>query len=689
MSDLLQVSDLEKAKLHDTFHSEVITGKVGGLAGGADIDYATNAVTSQAQKTLPKIINDLDWSPVGKFVDGVTFTKTSDFALDGDNTQWVYIGAAAFPVTVAAGFNPVGNADYQVIHVTDHNQTTNRNPADGSAHNANDIGLSHGGTIQDAITFVTPEMFTGTDSSKLQAAADYAVANGLELRSDVSNSYDLDVQVNLVGVKGLFLDCNITYSDQNIIPLIVGADSAARFDYDIKVRSVVWSGATGAGPTRTLPNQPCLRVVGLKNANLHIGNIDYVQLYADSDSEATTSIAYNNVYPQQIELLEFNTNPSPEGTRVQWINENKFRGGRIRRIRLAGTYGHNHNKFYDPTIETDGYVNFEVGESNRIYGARFEGGGIAVNFGAGTSNNVVLRSWTNTPRDSVNTSIGSDITVTDFGIGNLALRDQSSYYDQNVMLNVTAGRKPFVSGVNPLALTKSGIGWLIQSSTNLFTSNLVKCTSGMGFDIRSDQEIWTCFIKFYDDSGVQITSLADPLLLSSGSFAWDSGTNQYSRVTKFSNILSPPQVQTSIGYVKIEVTSGGGTGTTVFNSLIVMCLTPKGRGYVSQASSEMLPMFSEKARSSSISGALLAANTSRSVSNAWAGLKANTVISCSFGSEGTAPSELICKASCAVDGVVVVTVINTAAIGSTPSGSLRVHMVAHSAANDIGTLAPV
>jgi len=73
MADLLSVADLEAAKKHDTFHSEVITGKVGGLAGGADISAATNAVTGQVQKTLPETLRDLgvkygdpikDWQPL-------------------------------------------------------------------------------------------------------------------------------------------------------------------------------------------------------------------------------------------------------------------------------------------------------------------------------------------------------------------------------------------------------------------------------------------------------------------------------------------------------------------------------------------------------------------------------------------------------------------------------------------------
>lgn len=60
MSDYLQPEDLEKDKKHSTFFSEVITGKAGGVAGGASIDTATNAVTSQAQKTMPKIMGDAE-----------------------------------------------------------------------------------------------------------------------------------------------------------------------------------------------------------------------------------------------------------------------------------------------------------------------------------------------------------------------------------------------------------------------------------------------------------------------------------------------------------------------------------------------------------------------------------------------------------------------------------------------------
>lgn len=152
MSDLLQVSDLEKTKLHNTFHVEAVTGKEGGLAGGADIDYATNAVTGQVQKTLPKILDDIDWSYVGLFADVVTFTKSTDFAVDNSGIQWIYTGGYPFttePATVPS--EPL----YQVVHVRDHNSLSNRNAA--GAHESSSISFDNtsskiaSSTSQDAI----------------------------------------------------------------------------------------------------------------------------------------------------------------------------------------------------------------------------------------------------------------------------------------------------------------------------------------------------------------------------------------------------------------------------------------------------------------------------------------------------------------------------------------------------------
>lgn len=113
MSDVTTVSDLETNKKHITFCNEVITGKSGGLASGADIATATNDVTGQVQKTLPKVIEDLgpqyfaDWPVAGD--PPVTLTNAGQalryqIADGGDGHDYCWSGA--FPKVVSAGSTP-------------------------------------------------------------------------------------------------------------------------------------------------------------------------------------------------------------------------------------------------------------------------------------------------------------------------------------------------------------------------------------------------------------------------------------------------------------------------------------------------------------------------------------------------------------------------------------------------------
>ena len=123
MADLLTVEDLQAAKQDDTFHAEVITGKVGGAATGASIDYATHARTGQVQKTLPAIMRDNGVQNVGFFADGVTFTTITDIAYDSNGDGWVYLGA--YPFTASAGTVP-SEPTYKQVSVKSHNYLTDR-----------------------------------------------------------------------------------------------------------------------------------------------------------------------------------------------------------------------------------------------------------------------------------------------------------------------------------------------------------------------------------------------------------------------------------------------------------------------------------------------------------------------------------------------------------------------------------
>lgn len=113
--DVLSLADLQTAKKHQIFEAEVITGKSGGVATGADIDYATNQATGQTQKTLPAVLRDVGFSPVAwDFSTGGTLTVNDrdKVVYDPVSKTW-YSYAGTLPVVVPASFNPVGNANWK------------------------------------------------------------------------------------------------------------------------------------------------------------------------------------------------------------------------------------------------------------------------------------------------------------------------------------------------------------------------------------------------------------------------------------------------------------------------------------------------------------------------------------------------------------------------------------------------
>lgn len=110
--DVLSLEDLETAKKHQIFEAEVITGKQGGVAGGADIDYATNQVTGQVQKTMPAILRDLGFEPASfDFTTGGTLTAADrnkavlwPLASGGDGDWYYWEGA--LPKVIPAASTP-------------------------------------------------------------------------------------------------------------------------------------------------------------------------------------------------------------------------------------------------------------------------------------------------------------------------------------------------------------------------------------------------------------------------------------------------------------------------------------------------------------------------------------------------------------------------------------------------------
>lgn len=110
--DVLSLADLQTAKKHQIFEAEVITGKSGGVATGADIDYATNQVTGQTQKTMPAILRDIGFEPASfDFTTGGTLTSSDRNKAvlwpmaDGGDGDWYY-WEGALPKVIPAASTP-------------------------------------------------------------------------------------------------------------------------------------------------------------------------------------------------------------------------------------------------------------------------------------------------------------------------------------------------------------------------------------------------------------------------------------------------------------------------------------------------------------------------------------------------------------------------------------------------------
>lgn len=109
--DVLSLADLQIAKKHQIFEAEVITGKSGGVATGAAIDYATNQVTGQTQKTLPAVLRDAGFRPASFNFDTGGTLNVGDEAVGvlwpgpgGDGQYYSWHGV--YPKVVPAGSTP-------------------------------------------------------------------------------------------------------------------------------------------------------------------------------------------------------------------------------------------------------------------------------------------------------------------------------------------------------------------------------------------------------------------------------------------------------------------------------------------------------------------------------------------------------------------------------------------------------
>lgn len=175
---------------------------------------------------------------------------------------------------------------------------------------------------------------------------------------------------------------------------------------------------------------PACRIIGAKNQRIRLDKVNHVQLWASTSApnrSRTYSTAYSTFDINYSEFISLETDPandsgpanSEDGGAVQWINENTFNLKRAFRIRVSGSYDHNHNIFNCGTFEGNAIIEFLRGKDNVMNDLRLEEGPSDIKFGPTTSNNLIWKSWTSGQAD-LPFGITSG-TIHDEGIGNFVL----------------------------------------------------------------------------------------------------------------------------------------------------------------------------------------------------------------------------------------------------------------------------
>lgn len=409
-----------------------------------------------------------------------------------------------------------------------------------------------GTVVWGTMTPVVSTMWFGTTQAAMQSAATSCINTDITLYTPETVSYTITSQLSLRYVRNLDIQGSIVvnYAPGDGTPAVVIGDSSAHAH---TTRMYLHSVRNTGG---TVPTDPLIRVIGAKDLDIHIGICEYVQVYANADAAADASSAYNRFkfdYVYKHEILSEGT------TTTGWINENRFEGGRIHDIVVSSVgYKHNGNTWKNPVLESTATaaatVTFNVGYSNVIENARFEGVLTpTITFAAGTFANVVTQLYT-----SILTAFPIAPTVTDNGHGNLYFRTQNIGRTQKEFFNISKYTRihsdtPEIAG--SAAVVQPGLEKLtVTASQSVWTSDFIPVQKGMLVRLVSDAQSWRHRLYVYDSTRTAITTAPTGQISVSGFTFNASG---YYAVTSNVKAMGVAVLEpTTLAYIKIEVRSG-------------------------------------------------------------------------------------------------------------------------------------
>ncbi|HDN3064111.1 TPA: hypothetical protein P1L80_004365 [Escherichia coli] len=312
--DVLSLVDLQTAKKHQIFEAEVITGKAGGVATGADIDYATNQVTGQTQKTLPAVLRDAGFRPAPfTFETGGTLgVNDADLAVlwpgpSGDGNYYAWKGA--LPKTIPASSTPASTGGVgQTAWVAVSEAALRRDLALSTG--AGLVGTTSGRTVQAEF-----------DYRKTQAAKteinilDYLPANVIAALNDVNASKALG------SVRTYIEQALAAATSENI-----GTGVTLRFP-----AGFFWLDSTLNLPKRT-------RIVGVYPETYFMALPDFTGTNVIAGSTGPAIVAIDNTGQDPFYIEGFQINADGSQPNVVGLHIGGCRNSVVRRISVSGTF---------------------------------------------------------------------------------------------------------------------------------------------------------------------------------------------------------------------------------------------------------------------------------------------------------------------------------------------------------------
>lgn len=299
---------------------------------------------------------------------------------------------------------------------------------------------------------------------------------------------------------------------------------------------------------------------GLNSSKVEVIKAKELELYAHGDIEKKEFIAYNTFILGKIDKLKIFS----EGAKAGWVNENKFYGGRIMNIVIDGNFNHDNNIFYGTMLE--GFtLDLNKGASNFFYDVRLEGNN-SVTFGAGTSDNVIYRSWQANQysylRDSVNTSCKN------YGFNNHIISNLDKFHKRDTIFNIDSKSNNFKLSV----ITKNKFDLTIANSDGvLFETDLIELRNPFGIIAKSDKSLFLIDLYAYDaNKKLILTEQTNFTALSDGKFNTMTGAYSFDENVGIENAGVPLFPNGTVKFVRYRIRTGSKTKGKVFNYLNII-----------------------------------------------------------------------------------------------------------------------